>query len=102
MIEKEDAKRPNREREKGDGDHARIVNRMKLTMSRFGIRGFNTTSCRANRKLGELRTAEGKPLPENTRAELRRDRARLRVKSVKLFLSVGVLMLFTRRSAVRS
>ena len=78
-IEEEDAKRPNREREKLVGDRTRIVNWMKSTLSRFGIRGFKPTLRKAGEKLGELRTAEGELLPENTRAELRRDMTRLRV-----------------------
>ena len=42
-IEEEDAKRPNREREKLIADRTRIVNRMKFTLSRFGIRNFKPT-----------------------------------------------------------
>src|SRR5947208_9331138 len=78
-IEEEDAKRPNREREKLVGDRTRIVNRMKSTLSRFGIRGFKPTLRKAEDKLSALRTAEGTLLPENTCAELRRDMTRLRV-----------------------
>ena len=78
-IEEEDAKRPNREHEKLVGDRTRIMNRMKSTLSRFGIRGFKPTLRKADEKLSELRTAEGTLLPENTRAELRRDMTRLRV-----------------------
>jgi transposase len=40
-IEDEDAKRPNREREFLVGEQSRIINRMKATLSRLGIRGFN-------------------------------------------------------------
>ena len=78
-IEEEDAKRPNREHEKLVGDRTRIVNRMKSTLARLGIRWFKPTLRRAEEKLGELRTAEGTLLPENTREELGRDMARLRV-----------------------
>ena len=78
-IEEEDAKRPNREHEKLVGDRTRIVNRMKSTLARLGIPGFKPTLRKAEEKLGELRTAEGTFLPENTREELRRDMARLRV-----------------------
>src|SRR5208337_714503 len=78
-IEEEDAKRPNREREKLIADRTRIVNRMKSTLSRFGIRSFKPTLRKAEQKLSELRTAEGTLLPENTRAELRRDMTRLRI-----------------------
>jgi hypothetical protein len=48
-------------------------------LSRLGIRGFKPTLRKADEKLSELRTAEGTLLPENTRAELRRDMTRLRV-----------------------
>jgi transposase len=60
------------------GDRTRIVNQMKSTLARFGIRGFKPTLRTAHEKLNERRTAEGTLLPENTCAELRRDMARLR------------------------
>jgi transposase len=78
-VEEEDARRPSREREKLVGDRTRIINRMKATLVRFGIRGFKPTLRKAAGLLDTVRTAEGSPLPENTRAELRRDMARLRV-----------------------
>ena len=39
-LEEEDAKRPNRERENLVSQRTRIVNRMKSTLARLGIRGF--------------------------------------------------------------
>src|SRR5215204_914227 len=78
-VEEEDARRPSREREKLVGDRTRIINRMKATLVRFGIRGFKPALRKAAERLDGVRTAEGIPLPENTRAELRRDMARLRV-----------------------
>jgi transposase len=78
-LEEEDAKRPNRERERLVGERTRIVNRMKSTLARLGIQGFKPTLRKAEEKLSELRTPEGTPLPENTREELRRDMARIRV-----------------------
>ena len=78
-IEEEDAKRPNREHEKLVGDRTRIVNRMKSALARLGIRWFKPTLRKAEEKLSELHTAEGTPLPENTREELRRDMTRLRI-----------------------
>jgi transposase len=57
-IEEEDAKRPNREHEKLVGDRTRIVNRMKSTLARIGIRGFKPTLRKAEEKLSELHTAE--------------------------------------------
>jgi transposase len=77
-LEAEDARRPNRERESLVGERTRIVNRMKATLARLGIRGFKPASRRAPELLEALGTPEGVPLPPNTRAELRRDMARLR------------------------
>lgn len=78
-IEEEDARRPNRERENLVGERTRIVNRIKATLVRFGIRSFKFTLRHAAERLNDLRTAEAASLPANTHAELRRDIARLRV-----------------------
>src|SRR5437667_2360055 len=75
-IEDEDAKRPNRERESLVGEQNRIVNRMKATLSRLGIRGFNPKLKKATDRLQGLRTPEGEPIPFNTLTELRRDMVR--------------------------
>jgi transposase len=77
-LEEEDAKRPNREREVLVGERTRIVNRMKGTLARLGIRGFKPALRRAPERLETVRTPEGATLPPNTRAELQRDMARLR------------------------
>jgi transposase len=77
-LQEEDAKRPNREHESLVGERTRIVNRMKSTLARLGVRGFKSTLRRASERLGTLRTPEGMPLPPNTLAELGRDMARLR------------------------
>jgi transposase len=55
------------------------VNQIKAILARFGIRTFRPTLRKAEEQLEGLRTAGGTPLPENTRAELRRYLARLRV-----------------------
>ena len=47
----EDAKRPNRERESLVGEQSRIVNRMKATLTRLGIRGFNPKLKKAAERL---------------------------------------------------
>jgi transposase len=78
-IEQEDAKRPNREREVLVGERTRIVNRMKGTLARLGIRDFKPTLRRARDLLETLRTPEGTTLPPNTLAELQREMARLRL-----------------------
>ncbi len=67
----EDAKRPNRERESLVGEQTRIVNRMKATLIRLGIRGFNPKLKKAAGRLEDLRTP----------AELHRDMERWRLVS---------------------
>jgi transposase len=76
-LEEEDAKRPNREHDTLTREHTRIVNRLKSTMIRFGVRSFNPKLRKAADRLCELVTPEGVPLPANTLAELKRDMARL-------------------------
>src|SRR4051812_19008346 len=76
-LEEEDARRPNRERESLVGERTRIVNRIKANLARLGIRGFKPTLRGASERLDTLRTPDGAALPPNTRAELRRDMARL-------------------------
>jgi transposase len=83
-IEEEDAKRPNREREKLVGERTRTVNRIKATLARLGICTLKPTLRNAEERLAGLRTREGAPLPENTQAELRRDMVRLRLVSAQI------------------
>src|SRR5271170_5693997 len=78
-IKDEDGKRPNRERESLVGEQSRIVNRMKATLIRLGIRGFNPKLKKAAERLEGLRTPECEPIPPNTLAELRRDMERRRL-----------------------
>jgi hypothetical protein len=72
-LELEDARRPNRERETLVGECTRILNRMKSTLTRLGIRNFKPNLRKAPERLGALRTPEGVALPANTMAELRPD-----------------------------
>ena len=76
-IAEEDAKRPNRERDCLVGERTRIVNRIKSTLARLGIRNFKPTLRKAAERLATAHTPEGMPLPPNTLAELQRDMARL-------------------------
>ena len=80
-TEDEGAKRPTRERESLIGEQNRIVNRMKATLIRLGIRGFNPKLKKAAERLEGLRTSEGEPIPPNTLAELRREMVRRRLVS---------------------
>jgi transposase len=72
-LSEEDAKRPNRERECLVGERTRIVNRMKGTLARLGIRNFKPTLRKAAERLATLHTPKGSPLPPNVSAELQRD-----------------------------
>src|SRR5216110_3898383 len=76
-IAEEDAKRPNRERDCLVGERTRIVNRIKSSLARLGIRNFKPTLRKAAERLASVHTPEGIPLPPNTLAELQRDMARL-------------------------
>ena len=78
-LAEEDARRPSRERETLVRDQTRIVNRVKATLVRFGVRNFNVKLRQAAASLEKLQGPEGEPLPPNTLAELRRDLARLRM-----------------------
>jgi len=72
----EDAKRPHRERETLVGEQTTIINRIKSTLARLGIRSFNPKLKKSPERLEHLRTPEGEPIPPNTLAELQRDLAR--------------------------
>ena len=76
-IAEEDAKRPNRERDSLVRERTRIVNRIKSTLARLGIRNFKPTLRKAAARLATVHTPEGTALPPNTLAELQRDMARL-------------------------
>jgi transposase len=76
-LAQEDAKRPNREHESLVTERTRLINRMKATLIRLGIRSFNIKLRKAPQGLAALRTPEGEPLPSNTLAELGRDLERL-------------------------
>ncbi|MER9052333.1 IS110 family transposase [Mesorhizobium sp. M0923] len=76
-INEEEARRPNRERDNLVRERTRIVNRIKAILARFGIRAFKPNLRKAAEKLEALHTAEGMPLPERSRAELRRNLGRL-------------------------
>lgn len=78
-FEEEDAKRPSRERESLVGERTRIINSVKSSMLRLGVRGFNPALRRAVKQLETLVTPEGAALPPNTLDEIRRDLARLAV-----------------------
>jgi transposase len=72
----EDAKRPYRERDTLVGEHTTIINRIKATLARLGVRNFDPKLEKSPDRLEQLRTPEGEAIPPNTLAELKRDLAR--------------------------
>ena len=80
-LEEEDAKRPHREHEHLVNKRTSSINRMKATLVRLGIRGFNPKLHKAPQQLATLRTLEGCPIPPNTLAELQREMAHFRFLS---------------------
>src|SRR5262249_32210995 len=78
-FSEEEAKRPSREHQSLVGEVGSIVNRVKATLARLGIRGFNPKLKTAGERLQTLRTPEDKPIPPNTLAELQRDLQRRRL-----------------------
>jgi transposase len=58
-LAEEDAKRPNRQRERLVRERTRIVNRMKSCLVRFGVRNFKPTLRKAPEQLETLHTPEG-------------------------------------------
>lgn len=83
-IEEEDARRPNREHENLVGERTRLVNRIKATLARLGIRNFKPTLRTSLDHIEAVRTPEGTSLPSNTLAEMRRDMARLRFVTAQI------------------
>ena len=76
-LAEEDARRLNREQQSLTHEASRLVNRMKASLARLGIRNVNVKRADAAMRLDGLRTGEGAALPPLTRAELRREMARL-------------------------
>ncbi len=72
-ADEEDDKRPNRERECLVAEQSRLINRMKSVLVLLGIRSFNPKLKGAADQLETLRTPEGRPIPPNTLAGLKRD-----------------------------
>ena len=83
-LAEEDAKRPGREREVLVGERTRLINRIKSTLIRFGIRHFKPTLRKAAEKLEQLRTPEDVTLPPNTMQELRHDLERLQLVKAQI------------------
>src|SRR6516165_1134878 len=90
-LAEEDAKRPNRERDSLVGERTRIVNRIKSTLTRLGIRNFKPTLRKAAERLAIVHTPEGTPLPPNTLVEQQHETgAHAMVRQLARIVGVGV------------
>ena len=78
-AEEEDARRMHRERKALISEQTKLVNKLKSVFAWLGIRGFKPHLKRAPQHLEGLLTPEGKPIPPNTLAEIRRAMDRLAV-----------------------
>jgi transposase len=76
-LEEEDAKRPNRERDRLTREQTGLINRLKSALARLGIRGLEPGQRKTAKLLESLRTPEGQTIPPLTLAELGRDLERL-------------------------
>jgi transposase len=77
MIAEKGAKRPNRESDCLVGEHTRIVNRIRSTLTRPGIRNFKPTLRNAAERLAIVHTPSGHAVASKSLAELQCDMARL-------------------------
>jgi transposase len=84
--EEEDLRRPSRERAELVTERTRLRNRIRALLTLHGLSEVNPTTPATCRKLAQLRTAEGEPLPPNALAELERlfERFALVKKQIKV------------------
>jgi transposase len=83
-LAEEDAKRGQRERRTLGREVSRIINRVKSSLARLGIRGFNPKRRDAVARLGSLRTGDGEAVPPLSLAELTRELERLTLLQAQL------------------
>lgn len=77
--EEEDARRMHRERKNLVGEQTKLISKLKSVFACLGIRSFKPHLKRAPKHLEGLRTPEGRPIPPNTLAEIRRAMDRLAI-----------------------
>jgi transposase len=75
--EEEDRRRLSRERKTMIKERIEHINRIKGLMACQGIAGFEPMRANAREKLGELRTGDGRAIPERMKSEIRRELDRL-------------------------
>ena len=83
-VEDEDRKRRSREREYLIKERTAHSNRIKGLLHGQGIRGVNPLDPSFVESLADLRTGDGRPLPERLREEITREHERLRLVARQL------------------
>lgn len=76
-ADEEDARRPVRERAELVSERVGLVNRIGSVLATLGVADYNPMLQSRRRRLDELRTGLGEPLPVNARAKIERLLARL-------------------------
>ncbi|MFN3546603.1 MAG: IS110 family transposase [Mesorhizobium sp.] len=92
--EEEDQRRLSRERKTMVRERIEHINRIKGLMACQGISGFEPMRKNAREQLGELRTGDGRPVPERMKAEIGRELDRLE------FLRKQIAEVETERNAL--
>ena len=82
--EEEDMREPGRHRNRLVGDRLKVENRIGGLLVRHGVTGFNPRLKSAHKKLAELKTYDGRPLPPRTTDSLRLLMAQHRLLSQQL------------------
>jgi transposase len=75
--DEEDRRRLSRERKTMVKERIEHINRIKGLMACQGISGFEPMHAKAKERLGELRTGDGRAIPERMKAEVSRELERL-------------------------
>jgi transposase len=83
--EEEDRRRVNRERAQLLDERTAMTNRIKGLLTNQGITGYQPLKRDRHARLAELRTGDGRPLPERLRSEIARmlDRLELLLRQIK-------------------
>jgi transposase len=93
--EEEDRRRITRERKALTNERVRHVNRIKGLLFSQGVSGYEPLRRDRRKRLDELKTGDGRPLPAHLKAQVDRelDRLELLLKQIKAFEAERVAML---------
>lgn len=100
-LEEEDSRRLIRERKVLTNERVRHVNRIKGLLFSQGASGYEPLRCDRRRRLDELRTGDGRPLPPYLKAQITRelDRLELLLEQIKAAEAERDALLAAQKSA---